>query len=753
MSREQLEHALLTGVKVGLWVIPLLVLYMPSALPFPYITGRNFVFRIIVEIAVILWGALICLNRQYRPCSTPLLKAATVFMVVVFFADLLSSNPQRALFSDYEKMEGFVGFFHFYLYFLLLVSTFRTERDWTLFFAVAIGTSAAVSLIAVMQKIGVELPLPDGGIRVHSTIGNASYLASYTLLSTWLIGLLVARYRMGWGYVLALVCILLLNVATIYFTATRSALLGLFVGVGLVLVCVALFAPIAEEKRALVRRSAVGLLVIIAVLPLVIWLLRETAFVQQGDILRRLTDYSFASYTAGDTISTRLMIWQIAWRGIVERPLLGWGQENFYLVFQKYFDSGLYGKEAWFDRAHNIVLDWALHAGLLGLIAYGALWGVTWQSLYRRVRDGHIRLWQGLFVGVFLVSYLVNSQFQFDTFNTYFLFFALVAFIAVAGALVGEVPTRDGSFNGQMRWRVAAISASALMVLSLYFFNAKPLLQARLSMRAMDLSERALSSGDMGIDEMIDAFSQALRYDSMGVSQVREDAGSLVQAVVSSPHWREEEKMRYVSFVLSELRKETFSSAKNIKHLLMVSEVLYVARFLDPAFASEGVKVLRKAAELSPNKQLIHIEIARMYLHWNDYDSALEWLYKAWYLDRSFTGVAADIIAVATVADRADRADEVKRSIALQEWRPRDLRQIGGSYSRVGNFAEALKHYMRLVEVEPHVAEHYFFCAVAHFNLAQVDIARSFFEQAISLDSGLQDEARQYLDRIKAELP
>jgi len=43
----------------------------------------------------------------------------------------------------------------------------------------------------------------------------------------------------------------------------------------------------------------------------------------------------------------------MAWEGVKEKPLLGWGQENFNLVFNKYYEPSLYGQEVWFDRVHN----------------------------------------------------------------------------------------------------------------------------------------------------------------------------------------------------------------------------------------------------------------------------------------------------------------------------------------------------------------------------------------------------------------
>ena len=66
------------------------------------------------------------------------------------------------------------------------------------------------------------------------------------------------------------------------------------------------------------------------------------------------------------TTKSRFQIWGMAIEGFKENPLLGWGQDNFNLVFNKYYDSRLYDQEPFFDRAHNVFLDWLIAGGIVG---------------------------------------------------------------------------------------------------------------------------------------------------------------------------------------------------------------------------------------------------------------------------------------------------------------------------------------------------------------------------------------------------
>jgi hypothetical protein len=72
--------------------------------------------------------------------------------------------------------------------------------------------------------------------------------------------------------------------------------------------------------------------------------------------------------------ATRFTVWNLAFEGFKERPLLGWGQEGFNFVFNTYYTPELWSQEPWFDRAHNIFLDWLIAGGILGLLGYLSLY-------------------------------------------------------------------------------------------------------------------------------------------------------------------------------------------------------------------------------------------------------------------------------------------------------------------------------------------------------------------------------------------
>jgi len=90
---------------------------------------------------------------------------------------------------------------------------------------------------------------------------------------------------------------------------------------------------------------------------------------KENNVLQRLTSISPKAVTA----QNRLMTWNSAYQGFKEKPFIGYGYENFYQVFDKYFNAKIYrhaGSVVWFDRAHNMVFDRLITGGLIGLLLY-----------------------------------------------------------------------------------------------------------------------------------------------------------------------------------------------------------------------------------------------------------------------------------------------------------------------------------------------------------------------------------------------
>jgi len=220
-----------------------------------------------------------------------------------------------------------------------------------------------VSFIALGQHLNWSWLLESsGGVRLASTLGNAGYVAGYLIFNIFF-GLILFFFKeskyLSWFrayYVLGI----LLQIFVVFNTLTRGGIIALGFSV-FVLICYFVFYHSRSNK--LIRNSGIAVLILIAIFSGLLFLNKEANWVKENNVLERLTSISPKAVTA----QNRLMTWNSAYQGFKEKPIIGYGYENFYQVFDKYFNAKIYrhaGSVVWFDRAHNMVFDRLITGGI-----------------------------------------------------------------------------------------------------------------------------------------------------------------------------------------------------------------------------------------------------------------------------------------------------------------------------------------------------------------------------------------------------
>ena len=159
-----------------------------------------------------------------------------------------------------------------------------------------------------------------------------------------------------------------------------------------------------------------------------------------------------------DTGSGRVGVWRDTMGLIAARPLVGWGEDSFGVVFGR-FQTGDWSPGQSFDRAHSMPLDLAASQGLLGLAACAWFFSTVWHGLWRKPEVGGL-------AGA-LGAYLAWSLLNFDWAPATGPFWALAG---AAWAALPVVPDRSAATlpsptreEGLSRWwRPAVASAAAL---------------------------------------------------------------------------------------------------------------------------------------------------------------------------------------------------------------------------------------------------------------------------------------------------
>jgi O-antigen ligase len=738
-------------VKIGLWLIPFLPLYVSGGMLFPFITGKNFVFRIVVEIIFALWVALAFCDPRFRPRLTPLVKAVTIFTAVLFFADLFSPHPWRSFFSNYERMEGFMMLLHLYLYFLMISSTFRTRRDWFIFFHTNLAASLIVSFVALLQKAGYLISI-QGGYRVDSTIGNPAYLAAYLSFQVGILALLLRALWQKIGLRIFYLSALFFELLIIYFTATRGAAVAFVAAVPLLLFLSILFWRDVFPRFGRYRSWAIGMLVVVLVIPVLFWMVKDIPAIRSSQVLNR-----FATISLSDrTTQARFSIWRMSLKGVMERPVLGWGQENYYLVFQRYFDPKLYASEPWFDRSHNLFLDWLIHAGILGIGSFLAILGAVGYRLYDGIWNRRfVDPGEGIILAAVFTSYLIQNIFVFDNLNTYILFFAFLGYADHLGRQPVEIPeqgerkrknfARHSPAPASGKLMSAAGAMLVLVAIAFPFLHFRPIMQSRALVRSL-----AAYNSPARPDEVLEEFKKALSYDSFGTTEVREQMANIARNLPSNQRFGAEERKRFMAFAIEEMKKEISRPAKDIKHMLFLSAILSQGIPDTPSYSEEAEAVLKEAIRIAPTKQILSFELAQLYVRKNQLAEALDLLHRVSALEPGYAQANLNLLVIALLANHEGFAREARSRLDLNEIGEEWLERLGTLYRSKNDFSSAESVYAELVRRFGEKAQYHATFAAVLAETGKVDRAIEETEAAARLDpKQFGKEAEIFLDFLR----
>ncbi|MCR4285591.1 MAG: O-antigen ligase family protein, partial [Candidatus Kaiserbacteria bacterium] len=638
-------------VYAGIFAIPAIVLIISNSLFFPFITGKNFTFRIIVEIIFASWIILALYEPYYRPRFSWIAFCFTVLLVVMFFANLLGANPQASFWNNFERMEGYITLVHTFLYMVVAGSVLRTEKVWDTFFLTTIGVAVVLSLYAFAQLSG-NITINQGGWRLDGTLGNSAYMAIYMLFHVFITFYMLFRTKsVGMRYVYG--ALALLFIYLLVQTATRGTILGLVTGSFIMVSYMALFA----REYPMVRKVAGGGIVALIVVVALFITFKESSFIQGNPYLERIASISLKE------ASTRFDIWSMAFEGVKEHPVLGWGQSNYNYVFNKYYEPELHAQEAWFDRVHNIVMDWLIAGGVMGALTYFSILGATVyylfvRPLFRKDDNAFSVVERGVLIGL-LAGYTVHNMFVFDNIVSYIFYGTILAYIHSRVAVsIPKIETTK--VDMRIVEQVVTPVVGVLLLITVYYVNV-PGIRA-----AGDIIGAFTAKTPEGI---VENFNIALSRDSFGNQEIREQMTQRVQALIRDTAVSDEVKQKAIAQVEAELLKQIEEKPGDARIEVFISSFYRMIGNVD-----EAIKHLETARELSPRKQLIIFEQGFSYLQKQESAKALEYFKQAYDLGPQFMesrvlyAMSAMYVGDIELVNELIQTDEQKKAFALNQY-------------------------------------------------------------------------------------
>jgi len=399
---------------------------------FPFIIAKATAFRLIVEAMLVIWVLLLIKKRNFQLQLSPLAKAVVAFGVIIFISALFGVDFYYSLFSGNERMEGVFGIWHFMLFFLIIATTFKyLEIEKIL--KIQVGISILYSFIAILAYSGIgRITAQLTGGRLAGYTGNPSFFAVYLLFNAFLALYFYFRQYIfdkklfNWWLL-----VFFGQSFLIFATLTRGSMIGYLISIVLIAMGI-IFSKFDTKGEAdlLIPFRKIAIIFLIGVLVLSVFTFagKNTDFVKNNKILSRFSSISLSHPTA----LSRLFSAGTAWKSFLQKPLFGWGPENYEAAYTTNFNPEVLKylpEDFYFDRAHNKPMEVLATTGIFGFLSYLSIFGIA-LYLLNQLRKKKEWFLPSLALAGGLIGYFIQNVFIFDFHESYLMFFLLLAFIS-----------------------------------------------------------------------------------------------------------------------------------------------------------------------------------------------------------------------------------------------------------------------------------------------------------------------------------
>lgn len=760
-------------LKYGSYLALFLPLYIGQRFIYPFITPKSVLFRILIEILFGAWVLLVLTYPQYRPKKTLLFWTLSIFCAVLILTAFTGVNPNRSFWSTFERVGGVFSFLHFFALFVILSTVFKTRKDWFNFLGLAVFAQSLVSLYGVSQKLKLGFAVESGVTRLSGTIGNAAFLAGYLIFGLFLAIVLFTQTRWKTDSVgvrqnqltakgaqwlkIFYGASFILILAVIMLTATRGAIFALIGGAFLFVLLYLIFGPGRDLKKYLILG-----IIILVIFGGFILSQKESSWVKKNSVLSRLVNISLKD----PNITPRLMVWQMAYQGFKENPILGVGLENFNVVFNKYFNPLLMqsaSSETWFDRSHNIVFDVLNTSGILGLISYLAIFFAGFYILFKRMfeRSPEGRKEDSLTAIILIVGlsvYFAQNLFVFDMMPSYLIFFSFLGFVNYLDTESRRYHTEERGKNNARKHKkiiqpghpVLGLAAILILIFLIYQTNIK-FLQAAY----WDAQATKATSLKMAMNDIMNTYMKSLSYNYSAASRA-ETALRMANYLVgqTSSQSRDNQDLKeWLEITAAELEKVVSQNSKDVRPYLDLGRVYNRMTQFDSGYIAKARDILNKALILSPQRQQLYYELGGGLMIEGKYPEAIAILEKSFSFNEK-TPESAWNLGLAYIANQ-----EYKKGVGYFEkaidngfkyQTKNNLMLMIQVYNALGEYGRIISLYEDLIKLEPDNAQHHASLAAAYAKLGQYEKAREEALLAKRLSGGRDlPEVDKFLEGLK----
>ncbi len=626
MSKKQLINNIWQFI-FSKWVIYVTIflvpLYFSTSHWFLFITPKTLLIIAGTLFASIffVWGMI--KNKGENIQVTSLHYILFSFLFIMSLAGFFGVDPHSSFFGTFFSSVGIV-FLIFLGLLACLVSEF-TRRDFNFIsrlLATVFISGVIVALISYFPLFGFKskvLELSSWG----STMGNSSFAGTFLLFAVGFGGYLTFTAE-GWKKKLFNVLgILVILLCPIFFNADfwrgvvslsdifHSPLLasgdaqGAQLGVVVLAFSSIFLWFVVSSKKTTKIIGIILFIILMASLSIGYFKLLQP----ESAIHQRFTEMKKA---------TRFLFWDISERAIVERPLLGFGFQNYQTVYQQHFDpialkTGYVDEQA-VTNPHNVIYDMAVSSGIPGLLIYLTLLGFTCFVFIKFAGNyGGKDRWIIILSGT-LLGYFIQNLFVFDTPTAYFMYFICIGL--AMGCLSIRKPEKEILIpvENMFKRKVIGYIFSVILFILFILFVVLPSIESRQwqNLRSFSLAGEVQKIEDVASISLMGGASDDARYTNEVLNKVddwRKQSNNINNELQNKII------LDNIISTVSLLEKDVNNSSGNFFANYEAGMLLHLAFIIDskhdPILLDRARSFLDEARNISPLNPRVYYNIAQ----------------------------------------------------------------------------------------------------------------------------------------------
>lgn len=318
----------------------------------------------------------------------------------------------------------------------------------------------------------------------------------------------------------------------------------------------------------------------------------------------------------------RIITWDSALESLKDRPVTGFGPENFGSAVQENFNNSLYLREnigeIWFDRAHNVVIEGLVTKGIIGVLLMAILIGFILRTLNRSSKKGLISREEANLLGLLFLGHVLQIFTSFDTVITYTVLAVLFGYVMHL-----ELEMTERVDIGKDIKKTIGLFLVILVISGIVFVLA-PEKKRQSSLYGIFISQ----SHDMRMEYIDNLDNGKLTFEPLRFGSAALIKGAFESPEIAKSNIRNEvikELGLYVDMLemYVEENKEDYRSRMNLVY------VYFAKTILGENELEKSLPLIESSYELSPENPLTYVMHSLYHLYSGDADLAEEKLNEA----------------------------------------------------------------------------------------------------------------------------